>query len=250
MRSDLLSDDTVELLLRGEALPGLDALTAFLAEVRDAGAGPGPAPGLDLAWWFAEGISTDKGDLLATAGSNADGPATQAAGLPTWRRARKMVHNAVGKLAALGLAAKVALGGGAVALAATGIAASGTQGDPADEEVQVVLEDTTTDTTVPEETDEVTDATEPEGDEPEGDEEPANHGAVVSEAAKDHSHDEECGNHGKWVSSVARCLDSCLDEEESTEDTDESVEEATVERAGPQSVPGSQGKGKGKGRQR
>ena len=36
-----------------------------------------------------------------------------------------------------------------------------------------------------------------------------NHGQMVSEAARDHSHDEECGNHGKWVSSVARGLESC-----------------------------------------
>ena len=47
-----------------------------------------------------------------------------------------------------------------------------------------------------------------EGDETEGDgatkEHPDNHGKVVSEAARDHSHDEEFGNHGKYVSSVAR----------------------------------------------
>ena len=35
-------------------------------------------------------------------------------------------------------------------------------------------------------------------------EHPDNHGAVVSAAAHDHSHDEACGNHGKVVSAVAK----------------------------------------------
>jgi hypothetical protein len=35
------------------------------------------------------------------------------------------------------------------------------------------------------------------------------HGAIVSEAAKNHEHDEECGNHGAYVSSVARGLEEC-----------------------------------------
>jgi hypothetical protein len=47
-----------------------------------------------------------------------------------------------------------------------------------------------------------------ERDETDGDaatkEHPDNHGKVVSEAARDHSHDEQFGNHGKYVSSVAR----------------------------------------------
>ena len=38
---------------------------------------------------------------------------------------------------------------------------------------------------------------------------PDNHGAAVSEAAHDHSHDAECGNHGSWVSSVARGKEAC-----------------------------------------
>jgi hypothetical protein len=44
-----------------------------------------------------------------------------------------------------------------------------------------------------------------EGDGPEE----GTHGFVVSQAAKDHSHDERCGNHGAYVSSVARGLDDC-----------------------------------------
>ena len=36
-----------------------------------------------------------------------------------------------------------------------------------------------------------------------------NHGAVVSAAAQDHSHDAECGNHGKYVSAVAQGETTC-----------------------------------------
>jgi hypothetical protein len=38
---------------------------------------------------------------------------------------------------------------------------------------------------------------------------PDNHGAVVSEAAHDHSHDAECGNHGAWVKAVAHGDETC-----------------------------------------
>jgi hypothetical protein len=48
-------------------------------------------------------------------------------------------------------------------------------------------------------------STDEEGDGPEE----GTHGFIVSQAAKDRSHDERCGNHGAYVSSVARGLDDC-----------------------------------------
>ena len=38
---------------------------------------------------------------------------------------------------------------------------------------------------------------------------PDNHGAEVSKAAHDHSHDAECGNHGHYVSAVAHGQTTC-----------------------------------------
>ncbi|MFP4514243.1 MAG: hypothetical protein ACLFRV_14970, partial [Acidimicrobiales bacterium] len=88
---------------------------------------------------------------------------------------------------------------------------------------------------------------EEEGTEEEGDEGPPedSHGAVVSEAAQDHSNDEECGNHGAYVSSVARGLEDCEvppgleepvdgeDDEGEGDDEDGEVEAESVEPAGP-----------------
>lgn len=54
---------------------------------------------------------------------------------------------------------------------------------------------------VEDDADEADEAEDADGEE--SGEHPDNHGAVVSAAAQDHSHDEACGNHGKVVSAVA-----------------------------------------------
>ena len=172
-----------------------------------------------------------------------------------------MVKHAIGKVAALGLFAKVALTGGAVALAGTGIAAS-LPHSGGDDEVQVLVEspdDETTETDVTD--DETIDEEGAESDEdglaPDGEGSPqGNHGAVVSEAAQDHSHDEECGNHGQWVSSVARGLESCLEDDgeegevEETEQTEQTEDQTVAPRSasGNAHAIGKSGKVKGKDR--
>ena len=93
-------------------------------------------------------------------------------------------------------------------------------GDPAGDETTTTLEDGTTTTTGDEETTTTVESTTTtvEDDEEDGEDEGAestelegeNHGAIVSEAAQDHSNDERCGNHGQWVRSVATGAEDCV----------------------------------------
>lgn len=95
------------------------------------------------------------------------------------------------------------------------------------------------------------------------------HGALVSEAAKDHSHDEACGNHGRWVSHWARhgeapdcATEVSTDEELATEsdesedtteessETEETSEDTTDASAASTTDDGGPGKGKGRGKNR
>ena len=81
-----------------------------------------------LAMLVAQGFSTEKGDLPATAASNVTGPAPQAAGLPKWRKKMLITELLAGlttKLAGLGLAAKAGMG---VTLAATSTTVAGAAG--------------------------------------------------------------------------------------------------------------------------
>lgn len=114
MTGDHIDDTTVESLLTGDrATPTEPRLTAFTAALRAAGTRP-PQPSPRLAAMMATGVFTEKGDLPATAASNVHGPADarQVAGLPKWRRKKMAVQTALstllGKVAALGFAAKAA----------------------------------------------------------------------------------------------------------------------------------------------
>ena len=75
-----------------------------------------------MAAVLTAGLSTEKGDLPATAASNVNGPATQEAGLSKWRKAKMKIQ---GFLAGLGVLGKVALGVGVAAAATTGAGAAG-----------------------------------------------------------------------------------------------------------------------------
>lgn len=108
------------------------------------------------------------------------------------------------KLASWIVIGVLALGGG-VALAETAPDNPEVAGE---EEVVTPAPETTTEGETAGEVEEAPEAPETDGEEgEEGDEageHPDNHGAVVSAAAHDHSHDEACGNHGKVVSAVAK----------------------------------------------
>ncbi len=128
MRRDLFDDQTAEAVLEGRIPPGheLGALAAFVADVRQSyGHGPAPHAGTALAGLLASGLTTDKGELPATAVSNAHGPATQVAGLPKWRR-KRMVGSRFGTTAA-----KVAAACAAACAAVGGVAGAGALPAPA-----------------------------------------------------------------------------------------------------------------------
>jgi hypothetical protein len=131
-----IDDQAVDRILHGDAAGGeLGGLQAFVSDVRAAAAGPLPAPSPALEQVLTWGLSTDQGDLPATAAINANGPALQAAGLPKWRSATmKMSRYVTG----LSMAAKITLGvGGALALTA-GAAAAGVLPGPVQSAVDAV----------------------------------------------------------------------------------------------------------------
>jgi hypothetical protein len=73
---------------------------------------PAPKPSPALAVVLTKGLSTEKGELLARAGSNVTGPVPQASGLPKWRQDEVIgtagfLSGLVGKVAGLGIPAKV-----------------------------------------------------------------------------------------------------------------------------------------------
>lgn len=116
-RRSHLDDTSFEQLLAGRTVPGQELLVSFVEDVHVATSAEASQPSSELATLFAEGLSTEKGDLLVTAASNVTGPAPQAAGLPKWRK-KNMIEIALSKLAALGLAAKIGAATGVVALGA------------------------------------------------------------------------------------------------------------------------------------
>jgi len=77
-----------------------------------------------------------------------------------------------------------------------------------DSTTTTTVEPTTTSTTVAGSTTTTEATAAPTGGDGEADH-PDNHGARVSEAAHDHSHDAECGNHGHYVSAVAHGESTC-----------------------------------------
>jgi hypothetical protein len=139
IRRSHLDDISIEQLLAGASVPSNELLVSFVEDVHAATSVQASWPGSELATLFAEGLSIEKGDLLATAASNVTGPAPQAAGLPKWRK-RNMIEIALTKLAALGLAAKIGAATGAVALSGTAAAVTGALPDAVQERVAAVAE--------------------------------------------------------------------------------------------------------------
>ncbi len=116
----LLEEQTIESILAGRTpsgRPELDELASFVNEVRSVATAPAPKVGVELAAILAGGLTTDKGDLSATAVSNVTGPAPQAAGLP--KRRKSMIETIFASAA--GKAAAVLAG---LSLATTGAAAA------------------------------------------------------------------------------------------------------------------------------
>ena len=83
-----LDDRALEALLGGVTSPrsDFDWLVPFVEELGAVVSRSAPVLQPALATLLADGFSTDKGDLPATAASNVTGPAPQAAGLPKWRK--------------------------------------------------------------------------------------------------------------------------------------------------------------------
>ena len=95
-----------------------------------------------LVMLVAQGISTDKGDLPATAASNVTGPAPQAAGLPKWRKrmiVSELLAGLTTKLAGLGMAAKAGMGVTLAAASTTAAGAAGVLPAPAQHAVATVV---------------------------------------------------------------------------------------------------------------
>jgi hypothetical protein len=137
-----VDEDTFEALLSGRRVDRSDSapLVEFVHEVRAATDGIAPIASPQLARLLTEGFSTDNGDLLATAASNAHGSASQRSGLPKWRQIKMRIAKA---LAGIGIAAKVAMGVGVAAASVTGAGAAGVLPGPAQSAVANVVEHVT-----------------------------------------------------------------------------------------------------------
>jgi hypothetical protein len=87
-----MDDELIEASLTGRTVgPDFAPLTAFVRDVRTVASGPLPVPSPRMTAFLAEGFSTDKGNLLATAASNANGPDLQESGLSKWRRLKMLI---------------------------------------------------------------------------------------------------------------------------------------------------------------
>lgn len=136
-RNAVLDERSIEAILAGEAGATHPELSAFVAEMRSASVGPVPAPSPALSALFSHGVSTEKGDLPATAASNVPGPARQAAGLPKWRKYTMAVKQFV---AGLSIAGKLAMGVGVAAAATTGAGTAGVLPAPVQHEFAKAVE--------------------------------------------------------------------------------------------------------------
>jgi hypothetical protein len=121
-RRNHIDDAAIESFFTGNgAGEELGPLAAFADELRTWASGPVPAPSAQLATMLADGFSTEKSDLLATAASNVPGPVQQAAGLPKWRKKRMISA----LLAGLSVPAKALIGISMAAASVGGAAAAG-----------------------------------------------------------------------------------------------------------------------------
>jgi hypothetical protein len=139
-----LDDRALGALLDGatSVQTGFDWLVPFVEDLGTASRGPAPVLQPALATLLAEGFSTAKGDLPATAASNVTGPAPQAAGLPKWRKKMlisELLAGLTSKLAGLGMAAKAALGLTLAAASTTAAGAVGVLPAPAQHAVATVV---------------------------------------------------------------------------------------------------------------
>ncbi len=133
-----LDDATIEAFFTGQqAGEELAPLAGLVEDLHSVTSGPPPAPSTQLAAMLADGFSTAKGDLLVTAASNVTGPATQAAGLPTWRKKKMIIAEL---LAGLSVAAKAGFGISAAAAAVTAGGAAGVLPGPAQHAVATGVE--------------------------------------------------------------------------------------------------------------
>lgn len=285
MRTDPLPDEgTVEALLSGRSVAAGDDLApvaTFLEDLRSLARDPAPAPSAALASFLSRDVPTQ-----ATA--EAVRPEAVRPDAPTKRRSRTMTAPKTGlaaKLAGMGLAARIALGGGVALAGVTTAGAAGvlpegpqqvvggaietvtpfdvSQGPvgAAQDEIEDVLDEVTTTTSSSTTTSVVptTTTTQPGGgldDGPDGGDEPAppaprNHGACVSAVAQDKSL--EGREHGKAVSEMARS--DCGKQAEVTPPTPTPDDDGDGggEVAGQGSGPGnghgnSNGNGQGRGR--
>jgi len=140
-----LDDRALEALLSGAppAQSGFDWLVPFVEDLGETASGPAPATKPALAMLLAQGFSTEKGDLPATAASNVTGPASQAAGLPKWRKKMlisELLAGLVTQFAGLGMAAKAAMGLTLAAASTTAAGAVGVLPAPAQHAVATVVE--------------------------------------------------------------------------------------------------------------
>ena len=140
-QSGILDDETIEAILRGHQPPedALGPLVAFAQDVRAVAECPVPRPSPALAEILTEGFSTEKGDLLVTAASNVNGPETQAAGLPKWRKRPNMLPTGI----LSGLAAKIVAGVVAALAGVTAVGAAGALPGPTQHVVADVINSVT-----------------------------------------------------------------------------------------------------------
>ena len=222
-----IGDAAIEAFLSGngagEGIP--PSLAALAEDLRGLVSGPAPEPSPALAVLLHEGFSTENGDPSATAASNVPGPATQAAGLPKWRRRRMVLAEL---LAGLSVAAKATFG---VSVALASVTAAGAAGALPDAVQNVVATsvEAVTPFDLPDSGD---DATEPVA-------EPDDDAGDVD--------GEDAGNFGERVSADARDggVDGQVISEEAKLNGEANRAEA-AEGAGRPDDPGSNGAGKGR----
>ncbi len=147
-RLDELDDESIEWILDGRPVAdaGLAPLAGFAFNVRAVADRRVPRPNAELAQVLVAGFSTEKGDLLVTAGSNdnrrAEPPEPQAAAwrgpsaIKLWRRRHSMLPT--GFLS--GLPAKIVAGVVAGLAGVTAVGAAGALPGPAQHAVASVVE--------------------------------------------------------------------------------------------------------------
>ncbi len=135
-----LDDASTEAILSGRTSgrpAELSSVIGFVEDLRGFAQAPVPPPSAALARVLAAGLTTEKGDLPATAPSNVTGPAPQAAGLPKWRRKMSIfIGGLAAKLASLSVAAKAA---GAMTLAAGSLGGAAAAGVPVAQDAVAVV---------------------------------------------------------------------------------------------------------------